>query len=186
MRNAAKRNEFRQLLLSDLDYSNYIHVVNSWLCIPQHNSFYRLTSKPSSSCSFPSSSTSPGVQNLTHFSLPSRLLLCGPSFRQALLSSHSHTLLCPQDSFTLEPSHATLPSWKRLLGAIHADINTSFFSVFPDSLLHRATKLWQSLKTGDSSVPLPLAGCQAPAVPFDLPLLPINRPNEPTTTRVSP
>lgn len=89
MRNATKRNEFRQLLLSDLDYSNYVHVVNSWLRTPQHSSFYTLTSKPSSSCSFPSSSTSPGVQNFTHFSLPSRLLLHGPSLRQSLLSSHT-------------------------------------------------------------------------------------------------
>jgi len=40
---------------------------------PQHSSFYPLTSKSSFSCSSLSSPPSPGVQKLTHFSLPSRL-----------------------------------------------------------------------------------------------------------------
>lgn len=45
---------------------------------PQHSSFYLLNSKSSSSCSSLSSSTFPGVQKFTHFSLPLRLSIAWP------------------------------------------------------------------------------------------------------------
>lgn len=156
---------------------------------PHHRSFYPLTSKSSSSSSSLPSPTffrCPKIHSLLyHGGFPRH----GPSSAPVPPPPQSHPALPRKVCSPLRALPCfSLPAWKRLLGTIHADINTSFLQTLPAALLQREP---QGSGGGPRQAgaqpalsPLSSRGCQVPAMPFDPPLPPINRPNEPTTASV--
>lgn len=152
---------------------------------PQHSSFYPITSRSSSRGSSLSSPTFPGVQ-LTHFSSPSQLPIPWLSPNTgAPRQPRTHLALprqvCSFEAQTVPPRCPPMlfPMLKKSLEenfgsnpCRHEHIPLANFSRRPPAA--RAPEPWQWIRTGrwcSSSVPLPLTGCQAPAVPSDLPLL---------------
>lgn len=116
---------------------------------PQHSSFYPLASNSSSSCSSLSSCTFPGLTQIYSFLFTiTTFSLYSPALTQVPLAARDPPCSEEGSSFdaqkTASPSSSpllfpTLPfqPGRGLLGATHADINTSSSQIFPDALLQR-------------------------------------------------
>lgn len=96
-------------------------------------------------------------------------------------------LWSPEDALTLEPVHAfppaTLPEWKQSTQTL---THPSLQSFQTPSCSKRCRTLAVDQARQVTRRLCPSGCCQVPAVPFNLPLLPINQPNEPTSTSVNP
>lgn len=151
MRNAAKRNEFRQLLLSDLDRNDYVRVVrihgcasSAELVLPTHSKmlFWLFLSVLTHLSRCPQIHSFLFTIKVFHcLHLPHRRSSSAATPRSA---KEGLQLRSPEDTFTLEPfhafPHATLPERNGLLGATYTDINTSFFQILPDALLQKTRR----------------------------------------------